>query len=118
MPRAAVCKGCEAYKQEIAFLRQELRESQDRMLAALSPQALAQLKGKPVATGAPQAVECWTDDQGKSWVTLGGKAVPLEDYQALVAKGGYIDNTGAFIPETEANAAMAKLTEMLGGGRA
>lgn len=109
------CRACVVLEKQVAYLQTQLADAQDRLLAVVSPQALAQVKGKSLPTPGAGATESYIDDQGRAWVTINGKAVPLEEYTALMEKAGYIDNTGAFIPATEHKAAMDKLDEVLGG---
>lgn len=97
------------------YLRDQLQAAQDRLLAVANPQALAQVKGTPMAAQ-PSAIESYVDDQGQAWVTVAGKEVKLEKYTELMKDAGVRLPTGAVIPEEENRMAFAMLDKLMQGG--
>jgi hypothetical protein len=78
------CPGCEARQAEIEFLRRQVSQLEDRVLATANPLGYQIYKGIPVdqareTTQTGELVE--TDPQGQAWVWVAGQKVPLKDYQ-------------------------------------
>jgi len=111
------CEGCQARQQEIDYLRQQVKDLGDRVLAAANPQAYAQVTGKPINPGSEaSAYEHYTDDQGQTWVTLQGRSVRLEEFEKfLIERGGYIAHDGQFVSASEFKKVQDKMDEAFGG---
>ena len=79
------CAGCEARQAEIEFLRRQVGQLEDRVLATANPLGYQIYKGIPVeqtqAQAAPSGEVVDTDPQGQSWVWVGGQKVPVKEYQ-------------------------------------
>lgn len=87
---------------QVAWLRDQLKEKDDRLLALASPSALAQVSGKPLGGAAQhQAEATLTDREGNLWVNVNGRAIPLQVYQQLMAGAAHVDPEGRVVPESE-----------------
>jgi len=116
-----LCAGCAARDQEIAWLRRALERAetrtdaqQDRMLALMSPLALAQARGERPVTEAA-APEVTTDEHGNEWVMLQGRKIKREDFEKLMRGEGAIDGTGQFVSAEDMSRAEDMLNRMLSG---
>lgn len=108
------CAGCEALRAEVAFLRTQVVDLNDRLLVVSNPQAYAQLKGQSALPVSP-AIESFVDEGGQAWITVAGKAVKLEEWQELMKGASVGLPNGQMVPDTELRRAMDKLDEMTGG---
>ena len=85
------CPGCEAREAEIGFLRAQIVEMQDRLLALTNPAAYQIYKGIPLAAqasavgiGGEPAI---TDPEtGEAMIFIGGQRVKRSEYDKAMGK--------------------------------
>jgi hypothetical protein len=108
------CEGCTARATEIDYLRQQNRELTERLFAATSPEAYAQMTGK----GAPQVggVERMTVGN-ETFAIVQGRAIRQDDFDRFIAeRGGYLDNKGQIITQDEYDRTMRAAEQAWAGG--
>ncbi len=107
------CEGCTARAAEIDYLRVQNRELTERLFAATSPEAYAQMTGK----GAPQAggVERMTVGN-ETFAIVNGRAIRQDELDRFVAeRGGYLDSKGNMVTADEYDRTMRMAEEAMTG---
>jgi hypothetical protein len=85
------CAGCEARDSEISFLRSQVTEMQDRLLALTNPAGYQIYKGMPLAAQGPELGPAGNPDgtpvdPGDVMMFIGGRQVKRSEYEQTMAK--------------------------------
>lgn len=98
------CAGCEARDSEISFLRSQVTEMQDRLLALTNP------AGYQIYKGMPLAAQGWPDAQGPQPVPVGNPdGTPVDPGDVMMFIGG------RQVKRSEYEQTMAKVEEQMSG---
>lgn len=86
---AMSCHGCQARDVELAFLRKQVTELQDRLLATANPAAYQVYKGVPNAQAgepAPADATTFRGPDGEEYLFIGGEQVAKAEYERMMSR--------------------------------
>lgn len=84
------CLACQAKDAELAFLRNQVEQLQDRMLATINPAGYQAYKNRPLGQADTKPIEgadgSFEGEDGERYVVIGGQRVQVKERELWLAR--------------------------------